>query len=131
MNERQTNLNEAQMKERIKELEKSIALMRVELAHYEDNCTSVWMIADVEHACRELNYNRPSKEQGRAFLKYLERKQDASMGICWDTLYIYLDMWDADEDWPVKMPDDYYGEMDDTQWGDHPLNNREVEYNDE
>lgn len=118
---RQTNITEMKLKERIKELEKK-------LAHYEDNCTSVWMIADVEHCCRELNYNRPSKEQGRAFLKYVERKQDASMGICWDTLYIHLDMWDADEDWPIKMPDAYYESMNDTQWGDHPLNNREVEY---
>ena len=103
-----------------------------ELAHYKDNCTSVWMIADVESACRELNYNRPSKIEGRAFLKYVERKQDAQWGISWDTLYNYLDMWtmEDDENWPIKMPDAYYESMDDTQWGDHPLNNREVEYND-
>ena len=121
---RQTNMNELELKERIKELEKK-------LAHYENNCTIVWMIEDVEHCCRELNYNRPSKEQGRDLLAYLERKHDASMGISWDTIYTHLEMWDADEDWPITMPDDtYYEELDEGDWGDHPLNNREVEYND-
>ena len=120
---RQMNNTEMKLKERIKELEKK-------LAHYEDNCTSVWMIADVEQCCREMNYNRPSKEQGRDFLKYIERKEDASIGINWDTIYTHLSMWEADEDWPIKMPDDtYYEELNDTEWGDSPLNNREVEYN--
>ena len=37
---RQTNISEMKLKERIKELEKK-------LAHYEDNCTIVWMPEDV------------------------------------------------------------------------------------
>ena len=121
---RQTNISEMKLKERIKELEKK-------LAHYEDNCTIVWMIEDVECCCREMNYNRPSKREGRDFLNYLERKHDATLGISWDTIYIYLDMWEADEDWPIKIPNDtYYEELDEGEWGDHPLNNREVQYND-
>jgi len=107
--------------------------LRKELSHYKNNCTIVWMIEDVEHCCREMNYNRPSKEEGRAFLKYLERKHDASMGISWDTIYLYL-QWMQNEHreegeiaWPCEMPEDYY--KNEEMWGDHPLNNREgVEY---
>ena len=120
---RQTNMNEIELRETVAELEKK-------LAHYENNCTIVWMVEDVEYCCRELNYNRPSKEQGRDFLKYIERKHDASLGISWDTIYIHLGMWEDDEGWPIEMPDDYYEELDGEDWGDHPLNNREVEYND-
>jgi len=122
---RQANITEMKLRERIKELEN-------ELAHYEDNCTVVWMIEDVEYCCREVNYNRPSKREGRDFLNYLERKHDATMGVCWDTIYIYLDMFreEGDEGWPMTMPDDtYYEGLTDTEWGDHPFNNREVEYN--
>jgi len=95
----------------------------------------VWMIEDVEHCCREANYNRPSKEEGRGFLSYLERKHDATLGITWQTIHIYLEMFhresfDEENLWPREMPEDYYEEMEASYpWGDHPLNNREVEYN--
>jgi len=128
---RQTNWNEAQMRQRIEELEKK-------LAHYENNCTIVWMIEDVERCCREANLNRPSKEEGRDFLKYLERKHDATMGISWETIHLYLEWMRNDISderaiaWPREMPEDYYKETrynDRAGWGDHPLNNREgVEY---
>ena len=123
---RQTNMNELELKERVAELEKK-------LAHYEDNCTIVWMVEDVEFLCREYNYNRPSKGEARDLLAYVERKHDASLGVSWDTIAIHMDWWSQDEEleWPTTIPDDtYYEELDEEDWGDHPLNNREVEYND-
>jgi len=122
---RQTNISEMKLKERIKELEKK-------LAHYEDNCTIVWMPEDVELLCREYNYNRPSKDEALDLLAYVERKHDATMGVCWDTIAMHMEWFGGeDEEWPTTMPDDtYYEELDEGDWGNHPLNNREVEYND-
>lgn len=120
---RQTNMNEAQMQQRIEELEGK-------LAHYENNCTVVWMTEDLEWVCQRYNYNRPSKEEARDFLAYIERKHDAEIGITWTTFEIYVDLFcDGREGWPIQMPEDYYEELEGEDWGDHPLNNREVEYN--
>ena len=113
---RQTNINEAKLKERIKELEKH-------LAHYTDNCTVVWMPEDVECAARDGNYQRPSIEDCSYILERMEHKHDATLGISWDTLYYWCG--EVLED----LPDTYYEKLDCDEWGDHPLNNREVEYN--
>ena len=125
---RQTNMNEAQMQQRIKELEKK-------LAYYEDNCTIVWGIEDVEAVCRDYGFNRPTINEARDFLDYLEREYNAEIGMCWDSIANHL-IWlshEVDESmneyFPVHMPDYYYENLQYGDWGDHPLNNREgVEY---
>ena len=75
---RQTNMNEAQMRMRIEELEKK-------LAHYEDNCTIVWMAEDVLTLDETLN-----EEQVAEVLYMMKQKHDATLGINWDTIAFWI-----------------------------------------
>ena len=118
------------------ELSKEILSLKKRLAFYEDNCTVVWCVEDVEAVCREGGWNRPTIDEAKNLLNYVERKRDATIGICWETFHYHL-QWmetEADEEmnefFPIKMPDAYYDNLLHDDWGDHPLNNREgVEYN--
>ena len=112
---RQTNINETKLKERIKKLEK-------QLAHYEDNCTIVWMPEDIEFAARDWNWQRPSRDECSYILGRMEGKHDATIGVSWDTIYFWCG------EVLEEMPDDYYEKLDEGEWGDHPLNTRKVEY---
>ena len=71
---RQANITEMKLRARIKELEKK-------LAHYEDNCTIVWMPEDVLSLDDTL-----TDDQVSWVLDYMERKHDATLGISWDTI---------------------------------------------
>jgi len=75
---RQTNISEMKLKERIKELEKK-------LAHYEDNCTIVWMPEDVLTLDDTL-----TEEQVSWVLARMEHKHDATLGINWDTIEFWI-----------------------------------------
>ena len=76
---RQTKINETKLKERIEQLEKK-------LAHYEDNCTIVWMPEDVLTLDDTL-----TEEQVSEVLYMMEQKHDASLGITWDTISFWID----------------------------------------
>jgi hypothetical protein len=76
---RQTNISEMKLKERIKELEKK-------LAHYEDNCTVVWMPEDVLSRDDTLTDGEVSW-----ILERMEHNHDASLGINWDTIDLWID----------------------------------------
>ena len=75
---RQTNISEMKLKERIKELEKK-------LAHYEDNCTIVWMPEDVLTLDDTL-----TDEQVSWVLERMEHKHDATIGISWGTVEYWI-----------------------------------------
>ena len=75
---RQTNISEMELKKRIIELEKK-------LAHYEDNCTIVWMPEDVLSLDETLTDEQVSYILGR-----LEHKHDATLGITWDTIEFWI-----------------------------------------
>tara|TARA_B100002019_G_C21134718_1_gene530122 strand:+ start:223 stop:564 length:342 start_codon:yes stop_codon:yes gene_type:complete len=110
---RQTNISEMKLKEQIKELEHEYncldAVLRVreeerdkaweeikelekKLAHYEDNCTVVWMPEDVLSLDDTL-----TKEQVSWVLERMEHKHDASLGISWDTVEFWIDEVKSDD----------------------------------
>ena len=104
------------------ELRKVIARYKKELEHYTKNCTSVWMPEDVECSARECNLQRPSLAECYDILNKMEGNFDADAGINWDTVYHWC------QESLTDMPDDYYEKLDEDEWGDNPLNNREVVY---
>lgn len=104
------------------ELRKVIARYKTELEYYTKNCTIVFLPEDVISSARECNLQRPSLAECYHILNTMGRNWDADIGISWDTLYHYCQ--EAFED----MPYDYYKELEVDDWGDHPLNNREVVY---
>ena len=75
---RQSNLTEMKLRARIEELEKK-------LAHYEDNCTIVWMPEDV----LSLDYTL-TDDQVSWVLEKMEHKHDACIGISWDTIQFWI-----------------------------------------
>ena len=75
---RQSNLTEVELRARIKKLEKK-------LAHYEDNCTIVWMPEDVLALDDTL-----TDEQVSWVLERMEHKHDATLGISWDTVEYWI-----------------------------------------
>lgn len=75
---RQSNLTEVELRARIEELEEK-------LAHYEDNCTIVWMPEDVLTLDDTL-----TGKQVYDVLKRMERKHDATLGISWDTVEFWI-----------------------------------------
>ncbi len=76
---RQANITEMKLRARIKELEKK-------LAHYEDNCTIVWMPEDV----LALDYTL-TDDQVSWVLEKMEHKHDACVGISWGTIGYWID----------------------------------------
>ena len=60
--------------------------LREQLAHYEDNCTIVWMPEDVLTLDDTL-----TEEQVSEVLYMMEQKHDASLGITWDTISFWID----------------------------------------
>ena len=117
-----TKEEEEETKKTIDELRKVIAYYKTELQYYTKNCAIVWLPEDVEVSARQCNLQRPSLAECYDILKMMESNWDAGVGVSWDTLYYWCQESLAD------MPDDYYEKLKDDDWGDHPLNNREVVY---
>ena len=59
--------------------------LREQLAHYEDNCTIVWMPEDVLSLDDTL-----TEEQVSWVLERMEHKHDACLGISWDTIEFWI-----------------------------------------
>lgn len=59
--------------------------LRKKLAHYQDNCTIVWMRDDVLALDDTLTYDQVSW-----VLERMEHKHDASIGVSWDTIEFWI-----------------------------------------
>jgi hypothetical protein len=120
-----TKEEEEETKKTIDELRKVIARYKTELEYYTKHCAIVWLPEDVEESARQCNLQRPSLADCYDILKMMESNWDAGEGVSWDTLHFWC------HEILTNMPDDYYEKLKDDDWGDHPLNNREVVYFDE
>ncbi len=93
---RQTNMSEYLLKKRAEYLDKArceyIKELEKKLAHYEDNCTIVWMPEDV--LCRD---DTLTDGQVSWVLERMEHKHDASLGISWDTVDFWIDEVKSDD----------------------------------
>jgi len=68
-----------------KDLLTELKRLRKELAHYQDNCTIVWMRDDVLTLDDTL-----TDEQVSWVLERMEHKHDACLGISWDTIEFWI-----------------------------------------
>ena len=60
--------------------------------HY---AVAIWCIQDVLDRAKELRI-KLTKEQATEIIDHLDRKQDASIGISWDTLDNYIEPFQDD-----------------------------------
>ena len=58
---------------------------------------AIWQADDVISRAREQN-KTISKEQAEEIIDRIDRKQDASLGITWDTIDCYVDDLDEQEE---------------------------------
>jgi hypothetical protein len=57
-----------------------------------DSINITWGISDVQDVYRDSNPNKElTDEEARDILSELERKHDASIGISWDVIQVYVD----------------------------------------
>jgi hypothetical protein len=88
------------------------------IIHDDESCISRWVVEDIEWSCRHIGHSRPTRDQAINILKDMENNMDASIGISWDTIYYYIQ-----ESPLAEMPNGYYDDLEEDDWGDHPLNN--------
>ena len=64
---------------------REVKRLRKRLAHYEDNCTVVWVPEDVLTLDSTL-----TDEQVSWVLERMEHKHDATLGISWETIEFWI-----------------------------------------